>query len=84
MTRKFFGTDGIRGRANNPTSRLTGLGSRAAGSKYGEGDGSHFVILQTYCVQGFLGILQSKTSIAPKLPQCLYPVAISQKLPHRF
>ena len=22
MTRKFFGTDGIRGRANNPTPRL--------------------------------------------------------------
>jgi len=22
MTRKFFGTDGIRGRANNPTSRV--------------------------------------------------------------
>jgi len=24
MTRKFFGTDGIRGRANNPTLRITG------------------------------------------------------------
>lgn len=26
MTRKFFGTDGIRGRANNPTAKV----SRAA------------------------------------------------------
>ena len=24
MTRKFFGTDGIRGRANNPTSAFSG------------------------------------------------------------
>ncbi len=24
MTRKFFGTDGIRGRANNPTFHTTG------------------------------------------------------------
>lgn len=41
MTRKFFGTDGIRGRANNPTLALTVLAfALQRKNKYGLTHGS--------------------------------------------